>query len=140
MGAAPSEVRPQSHPTCSKIRLMLAGGVPLFVSAFFSRMQGVRQLTKGMLLITQVLVAPVLELCRAHPRCLWAAGGLWDHPCLPEPPFCSDSYDELYVETAAHGGGSGERGRRPRLQLIKSMKVITSKSPQPAAFHSSGLC
>lgn len=39
----------------------------LFVSSSFTRMQGVRQLTKGTPLITQVLVAPVLELCRAHP-------------------------------------------------------------------------
>lgn len=65
--------------------------------------------------------------------------GLQEHPCFPEPPFCPDAACELYVEPAARGGGSGERGRRPRLQLIKSRKVITSKSPQPAALHSSGL-
>lgn len=87
------------------------------MSAFFSGMQGVRQLTKGTPLITQVLVAPVLELCRAHPRCLWAAGGLWDHPCLPEPPFCSDSSDELYVETAAHGGGERGEGKETSLTI-----------------------
>lgn len=42
------------------------------------------------------------------PGRLGASAGLWEHPCFPEPPFCSDSSHELYVETAAHGGGSGE--------------------------------